>query len=67
MWQCPACEEEVQRGPGEILPARHVVYRCLHCLIDLVFDEDYARFKPAPFPAEPTSPKRRRRKKQRVE
>ena len=66
MWQCPVCEQEIERRLGEILPARHVIYRCLFCHLDLVFDEDYARFKLAPFPGKPTrkrSKPRRRSKR----
>jgi hypothetical protein len=64
MWRCPVSEEDVERREGEVFPARHITYRCLYCRIDLVFDEDYAAFKLAPFPAsrrrKPTKPRQRR-------
>jgi len=62
MWQCPACDEEIEHRPGELFPLRHVIYRCPYCRLELVFDEDYARFKVAPFPTSvPPRPRRQRR------
>ena len=49
MWQCPVCEQDIEHLRGEFLPSRHVAYRCHFCHLDLVFDEDYGRFKLAPF------------------
>ena len=62
MWRCPVCEQDVPRRPGEVLPGRHVVYRCPFCKIDLVFDEDYARFKLAPLNANEKKKKKKRRR-----
>jgi hypothetical protein len=64
MWQCPACEQEIERRPGELLPMGHVIYRCLACRLELIFDEDYARFKLAPFNKTPEhkSPRPRSRR-----
>jgi hypothetical protein len=63
MWRCPVCEQDLDRRPGEILPASHVIYRCAHCHLDLVFDQDYGCFKLAPFPDAPEPMPARRRKR----
>jgi len=63
MWTCPACESEVEHRPGEILPRAHVVYRCLYCRLELLFDEDYSRFKLAPFGGAPVKKPRRATRK----
>ncbi len=65
MWRCPVCQQQVSGRPGDVLPARNVVYRCHTCRIDLLFDEDYGHFRLAPLQdADPPKPPRtsRRRK-----
>jgi hypothetical protein len=64
MWRCPVCESEVEHHPSEMLPRGHVVYRCLYCRLELVFDEDYSAFKLAPF-GESTATKQKRPKRSR--
>jgi len=63
MWRCLVCEQDVDPRPGEILPANHVIYQCLHCHLDLLIDHDYGCFTLAPFPDAPEPRTTRRRKR----
>ena len=51
-WRCPACQTQIEHGPGGDLPRLGVIYRCHVCRLELVFDEGLGRLMAAPFPAE---------------
>ena len=59
MWQCPVCEQDIDHRRDELFPARRGIYRCAFCRIDLIFDEDYARFKLAPLADETARQKKK--------
>jgi hypothetical protein len=47
-WRCPACQTQIEHGPGGDLPMRDTVYRCHVCRLELVFDYGNGRLTVAP-------------------